>query len=339
MRQYNISKDLLEIKLKDYEINSGLMPKKARILTRLFAKSLGKSAGKVISCYNGMYSQIEKGHSLEEVQNFIKKDVNAKSKVTFKLPFMQPRQARICGLVAMNYSGFFNRETELYSSLINDLKTKQTQTSIEAIVENSKQIAKENSQKYEKILQSKQKAIYDFGILMGLINDNRKLDELKSNMHKDIAKYFNMVVKMHKGNKLGISWPLPLKKFSAPLKESLYRDTISYAIQQGIEKDYGFKLPEKVAYEQVIDQIKETTKLISSKDNSFRQKWKTATALPATMFFLSGMNAYAQESLDKKEAVRDTLEAGLTAATFAGTTADDMSDFATTWFTLFTTIV
>ncbi len=61
MRQYNLSNDLLEVKVRDYEVNSGLMPKKARILSKLFAESLGKTAGKIISAYGNMYHQIEEG--------------------------------------------------------------------------------------------------------------------------------------------------------------------------------------------------------------------------------------------------------------------------------------
>ena len=122
MDTYQISNGLLESKVSDYQLNSGLMPKKARIMSKLFAKSLGYSAGKVISVYDNMFSQIEEGNSIDEIKKSLEKDIDDKSKVRFKLPLMKPKQASICGLVALKYSGFFDREVEFYSSLMKTLK-------------------------------------------------------------------------------------------------------------------------------------------------------------------------------------------------------------------------
>ena len=305
MGRYKLSNDLLEVKVRDFEINSGLMPTKARILSKMFANSLGQTAGRIVSVYDSMYHQIEENYSIPEIQESVKRDINEKSKVTIQLPFMQPKQARICGLVAMNYSGFFDKEVELYSYLMSDLRNDRT--SLENVVQQSRQVAQNNSEVYGRILQEKQQAIYDFGVLMGLVDDDSRLDELKGGMHGYIAKYFDNVVSMHKGGRLGISWPLPLKKFSRAIQESLYRDTISHAVQEGVGEDYGFLVPEKVAYEQVIDQVKTTADETSTR-GSLRQKWKTATALPATLFFLSGMNAYAQESSNNvKEVIQKII--------------------------------
>ncbi len=344
MEQYDLSKELLEVKVRDYELNSGMLPKKARILSKLFAQALGKSAGKVISAYDNMYARIEEGNPTREVQISVRKDINAKSKVSVKFPFMQPKQARICGLVAMNYSGFFDNEVKLYSSLITDLKSSRLRTEqapIEEIIEKTRLASRESPQKYGQLLQQKQQSIYDFGVLMGLVDDDTRLSELKGNMRERTANYFDKVIKMHKGGWLGISWPLPLKNFSIPIRDGLYRDTITHAIQEGVESDYGFALPEKALYMQMIDQLKETVKIISSKGNSFSQKWKVATALPTTMFFLFGMNAYADEASENvKKALRNQyLEAGVTAATTAYSLADDVSEFLTTWYTAFTTLI
>jgi hypothetical protein len=227
---------------------------------------------------------------------------------------------------------------ELYSSLMDDLKAEQV--SAENIVEKVRQIGYNSTQKYRELLQKKQQAIHDFGVLMGLVDDSSRFEELKGNMHKNIANYFDMVTSMHKGGKLGISWPLPLKKFSAPIRDGLYRDTILHTIQNAVGKDFGFILPEKDTYGQMLRQIKETMKVMSSKGNSFEQRWRAAKVLPATIFFLSGIDAYAEEASDglKGKTKGDYLEAGLTAATTAYTIADDLDEFVTTWVLAFTTL-
>jgi hypothetical protein len=76
MEKYNLSKSLLEARVVDYRLNSVMMPKKARILSKLFAKSLGKSAGKIISVYDNIYTQIEEGRPVKEIQDSIRKDVS-----------------------------------------------------------------------------------------------------------------------------------------------------------------------------------------------------------------------------------------------------------------------
>lgn len=337
METIGTSRELLETKISDYKFNAGLMPKKARILSKIFAKTLGRTAAKVASVYENMYSQIESGLPIEEISESVKRDINAKSKVKFQPPFIQPKQARICGLVAMSYSGFLDREIELHSALMQDLKSRY---SIDNILERSEQIASENPERYADLLQKKQQAIYDFGVLMGITDDNMRLNQLKENMPKGIANYFERVVSAHKGA-LGVSWPLPLKKFSGSIKAGLCRDTISCALQKGTGKDFGFSMPEKANYEKLVEEIKGTASVMTSKDIPFLLKWRTLATLPATTFYLSGMNAYAEGGLNKTvKEVDHYVAAGITAATPAATTAeDDVGAFLTTWITWFTTLV
>ncbi|MGV8162436.1 MAG: hypothetical protein ACP5N2_03850 [Candidatus Nanoarchaeia archaeon] len=320
MNALYLSKDLLEVKINDYKTNSGMMPRNARILSKMFAKSLGTTASKIISTYNSMYSKIDDGESVEDIQDSIQKIVNKQSKVTITIPVAGKKQARICGLVALNYSGFFNTEIELYSALMTDLKTNQYLS--ENIVEASKQVASNNPEKYDRLLQQKKQSIYDFGILMGLVDDNSRFEEITNNMHSGMETYFRKVTSAHKGGKLGISMPLPLKKFSTPIRDNLYRDTIADAIQEGVGIHQGFSQPESETYKKIIEEIKETTNLVASKKYSFGQKWRVAAKLPTTMFFLAGLEAYTPE--------------GLAAVGCAGLSADDSSDFAITWSTWFT---
>ena len=49
-----LAESLLEVKTKDYQINSTNMPTKARILSKTFAKNLGRSAGKLLSVYDNI---------------------------------------------------------------------------------------------------------------------------------------------------------------------------------------------------------------------------------------------------------------------------------------------
>jgi len=67
-----------------------------------------------------------------------------------------------------------------------------------------------------------------------------------------------------------------------------------------------------------------------------------ATSLPATLFFLSGLDVYANETLEKLNVKSrpDFIGPALTASTSAYTTAEgDGEAFVTTWFTSFTSLV
>jgi hypothetical protein len=308
MAEYNLPQSLLNIKTTDYMSHSAMMPDNTWIFGNLFAHSLGTSAGKIISIYDAMFSQIYDNHPVEEIQTSVGRDISKKSKVRLKFPFMKPKQVRICGFEAMNHSKFFDIEVELYYSLMSDLGT----TPVEYITEKCRGLGKENPQKYGTLLQKKQQSIYDYNVLMGLVDDDLRFEELKANMHDDVAKYFEMVTSMHKG-KFGITWPLSLRKFSTPIRDELYNDTISYEIQEGVGNNYNFALPEKNCYSQIIDQVKETLKVISSTRSPLKQKLEAAMYLPATVFFLSGINDYAYTP---EYAVKDTVKNSLIEAKF-----------------------
>jgi len=337
MTHTSLSKELLETKIEDFRLNSGLMPKKAWMLSKIFASTLGQSAGKAVSAYDKMLSGLEQGQSLEQVREAVRNEVNSQSKVKLKV-LNKPIKARICGLVAMNYSGFLDSEVELYSALKQDMESQAGSGDISDL---TRQAAMQNPEKYSKLLEQKKQSIYDFSILMGLVDDQARLATLKENMPGGIAKYFDKVIAMHKGS-LGLSWPLPIKRFSTSIQKGLSRDTISYAAQEGVGEDYGFEVPEKAQYEQVVDLVKDTAATVKDKDLNFRQKWKIASALPASVFFLTGLNAYAQSD-DAKEAAKSNLDNGIAAATTAGlcasTSADDgdRDSFVTSFLTFWTT--
>ncbi len=78
-------------------------------------------------------------------------------------------------------------------------------------------------------------------------------------MPKKLRTYFQGVARSHKGGKLGISWPLPFKKFALSIKEGLHGDTPSYCLQEGVGEDYGFTNPEedRGSYNLLLKQIGE----------------------------------------------------------------------------------
>jgi hypothetical protein len=325
-----MAQSLLETKANDYQVNASLMPVKARILSKLFAKELGRTAGKILSVYNNMFAGLEEEEFVEIVKAVVRRDVNSKSKVTIKPPFMDPRNVRVCGLVALNYAGFFDAEVDLYDSL-----RRNNVRSVEDVLRTSQQ----EPSHYGSLLQEKQQAIYDFSVLMGLVNDDPRLGELQSNMPVKTADYFDMVVKMHKGGIFGLSWPLPIRKFSEPIREGLTKDTVSRAMQEGVGQDYGFSLPQEAVYKQILDNVKDTMTDVRS-PGGFVQKWRIASALPATVFYLSGFNAYAYETVEKVPKIDspNILGAATTAGISASSLADeDFNSFVTTFLPLFTT--
>ena len=277
MTQYNLSKELLEVKLADYKINSSLMPEDVGKISKSFARLMGNSAGKIVSIYNNLYSQIENGLPVEEIQKSIRIDTSQKS----KMQYMKTKQARICGLVAMNHSGFFNQEIEFYSSLMNDLKGKST---IDNVVERAREAGMQNSSKYEDLLAQKQQSIYDFNVLMGVTDDESRLSELTKNMNPRKANYFNVISSRHKG-KFGVTWPIPFKHFSDSVREGFTNDTISHAVQEGVGKDYGFVLPSQEKFNNILGKF--------NGDNLSLNLGNAKYSLPAALLFLSEMNAYA----------------------------------------------
>jgi len=338
-RTKNIANELLEVKLEDIKVNSGMMPRKARALGKMFAKSLGGFAGRVVQVYDNMFQQIEEGEDVESVQKSIRRDVNSKSKIKVKPPLMKPRDARICGLVALNHAGFFDSEVKFYSELMGDLKDRD---SSEGIAERSRQVGSEKPLVYGSLLRERQQSIHDYGVLMGLVDDTERFEELKEDMPEDARKYFNMVARMHKGGKLGITIPFSLKKFSEPVRDGLKRDTISCSVSEGVESDFGFARPERAPFAEAVEYAANASRQIASSKISWGQRLRTATALPAAVYFLSGAEAYAQNYSNgtKTYSEGEVLEAATTAGLFAATSSDkDPEEAITTFGVCLTTLL
>jgi len=174
---------------------------------------------------------------------------------------------------------------------------------------------------------------------MGIEDNPERLNELTQKMPSSLKDYFKGVVRMHKG-KFGICWPLPFKKFSLSIRAGLQGDTLSYLLQESIGRDFGFISPKlnQRTYNSLIEITKK--KLESGKN------LKKRCFLPAAYFYLSGLQAYAQEvgGDHVQETVKnpDYILPALTATTLAGITAEDSNDpmdFIIPWFTTFTTLV
>ena len=285
MVRTDITKTLYKYKIRDYNINSGLLPSTGKF-GNLFSSFLGQTAGKTLSIYNNIFNMIDKSYSIQEIQDYTKRDVNKKSKLSVKLPFGKNLQTRICGLDALNYSGFFDREIELYSTLVKDLK--KNEQNLENLLSNIEEVGKNNMTKYKMLLKGKRDAIYDFGVLMGLKDNSYRLKKLKKNMQPTVANYFDNIISRHNG-KFGVSWPLPLKKFSKSILDGLLNDSISYIIQNNINTDHGFLLPKESNYERTLNNIKEAFHKISDSG-----KIKPFKVFSTATSFLYSMNAYAQ---------------------------------------------
>ncbi|MBI2135608.1 hypothetical protein HYU06_00890 [Candidatus Woesearchaeota archaeon] len=234
-----IVEELLEAKVNDYHACSAAMPENIGILGKLFAYSLGNATGRMLAVYRKMFDEFGAGKGIEDVKGKVHGFANSVSKINLQLPFSSQTQARICGLVALNYSGFWDTVVELYSSLIQDINPDRS-VSIAELVEEIKVAARQHPLKYSDLLKNKRQAISDFGVLMGFTEDETRLAHLKSEMNEKIALYFDRVRAKHKGGRLGIGWPLPLRKFSAGIMNAIYYDTAASAIQNGLGENYGF---------------------------------------------------------------------------------------------------
>lgn len=328
---------MLQVKQDDYVVNASLMPPKARLMNKAFARFVGTTAGRTLESYRDMYEGLDKGIARDEVKDAVRRTVAARSKVSVHLPFSDPRQARICGMAAMSYAGFFDAEVDLHAELFEDID----HDSIDDVITTSHDVAESRPAVYAGLLDAKAQAIYDFSVLMGIEKDKERFNAITAEMPSEIADYFTMVSALHRG-RMGISWPLPFKRFSGALREGLYRDSISYAVQEGAGVEKGFLAPQKPLYEQIIAQVKSAASATAREDASFLDRLKPAAALPATLFYLSGMQAYAHE-MDKDiphhvHDAPDVLGALISGTLFAKTTANDEDEFLTTCLACFTTL-
>lgn len=334
----DLAETLIDIKLNDLRLNSSFVPGRANLMDKMFARSLGITGGRMLDLYQFIYGQSWE-NDVDGTKRQLKREVGRKSKVHFKLPFLDPSNARICGLVAMNYSGFFDSEADIYKALSEDLG--EQRFSEEQISENLMRVAERHPQRYGELLERRQQSIYDFEVLMGFHEDKERFQELSENMPGNISKYFSKIAKRHKGNKLGLSWPLSLKKFSRPIVESLSRDSITHSLQEGIGEDYGISKPSTDNYALAFQEVKDLFSSLTSPDTSYLTKWQTARALPANLFFLSGFDAYTTqgaETYTRDEVLNASTTAAIPASTTAGGDDDeDVSAFITTFGAFFST--
>jgi len=325
-----LEKTLLNQKLNDFEKYSAAMPLKAKLLSKSFANAIGQSSGKVLLAYDSMLKNIMNNSPTSKTVSECSKIVDKESKVKF-MKF----DARLCSLVALNYSGFMDAETMLYTELINDMKGKDV--TIDSINYELRSLGTSNPEKYEKLLSNKMQSIYDFGVLMGTNDDKERFNVLTDQMHGTLAKYFTNVVKLHQGNKF-FSWPIPFRNYSGVISDMLYHDSTSFALQDSIGKDMKFQNPtvHDSKYTLILDEINNVFK-----KRTFKNKWQTARTLPAYASYIFGLSAYASDISDKTDKTPDYLgaaaTAGLIASTIAGNDKDDRSEFVTTFLTLFTT--
>jgi len=338
----NLADYLITRRARDFSLAAANLPTKVRVMSKMFAKTLGASSGKMLRGYRLMLDNLEAGVDGDSTSRGVEKLVDRESKVEFKLPLSDPKRARICGLVALNYSGFFETETSLYQNLIRDLSAGTGSVSMESLAENVRQIGGAKPDVYMPILEQKAKNIYDFGVLMGINEDKERFNKLTDKMPDKLRSYFEKIARLHKGSKLGMSWPLPFKKFSSAIGSGLYLDSICSSLQNGIGKDCGFRNPEenRNKYAQMLEGIQGIRESFSSGDKSFIGRWQTAKALPAAFFYLSGLNVYADEACKNPHHNPDhVLAAATTAFTTAGCIANEPDDFITTWVTAFTCLV
>jgi hypothetical protein len=237
-------------------------------------------------------------------------------------------------LIALNYSGFFDNEIALYEQVFKDIaQPDNLELQIKTAVNNS-------PEKYGQLLENKRQSIYDFGVLMGLIEDKARFETITDDMHKSVAWYFEAVADSHKG-KLGISWPLPIKKFSSSMMEGLYNDKITHMVQQAVGKNFNFRLPDENKFDHIVGCLKEALRSVRN-ENTLLSKLRLATALPATAFYLTGMKVYAGNEVVQAGSSLD-FNAAMSAATSAyiinsGDERVDASNFFTTWITSYTTL-
>lgn len=339
----NLADMLYSVKAQDHYINSVNMPQKTQYLNKVFAKVLGESSGKMLSTYHGMIQSLVEGESLAEVTKKSNRSINRQSKVRVKIPLSEPKSGRICGLVAIKHASFMNAEASLYSGLINDIGEADI-NSEDDLFQKIRTVVRNNSEKYSKLLEAKRQTVYDFGLLMGTIEDPERFDDLAGDMHKGIVNYFRTVAKLHKGNRFNITWPLPFKNFSEVVEKGLYNDTISFIIQDELGPDFGFSNPleKSEEYSNLLTQIKEVMTSVSGDNKTFLGKWKMARALPLSLYFMSGVQVYAAEVSENGNQSPEILGPALTAYTTVNSLSDDVNDhneFLTTWFTTFTTLL
>ena len=289
----------LQIKKEDYVKTATNLPENLKTGSKLFAKGLGNTAGKLIKVYDAIFSDIKLNKNQKVIETNIWRLVCKESKLEIKIPFSKPRSVRICGLVALNYTEFFKIEIDLYCFLSSIIEKENINTN-EQLLQFIAQIS--NSHQLKSLLKRKKQAIYDFGVLMGINNDTRRFLEITKKMHKEMVIYFRKAAKLHRGSFFTPSWPLAFKKYATMIQNGLYFDTLSYTIQEAIGEDFNFKNPNSKKrthkLNEIVNEINSFNKTISSTLNhsklSSYKRWKVLSIAPIACLYLTGIEAEAQ---------------------------------------------
>lgn len=327
--------ELLASKINDSRLYASQMPATTKLLHRGFASTLGSAAGRMLHVYEGILSQLQAGEGRDQVLKTAKHAVDEASKVAYKLPFLAEKQARLCGLVALNHSGYVANEVALYANLMQDLRGGEE---IEAQLQELGESAK-----YVDLLAHKQAAIKKFSVLMGI--EREGFAEATADIPK-LAKYYGKVRVSHGHNTLGVAWPLPFKAFAKTMERGLENDSVSYALQKGSEQDFGFENP--ADYRTQLGRIMDEAKIFSETLAQAKgpvNKWNLSRTMPASLAFLASVDAHAstyeRSTGDGLLTPDEIMAAATTAFSSATFTADkdDPGEFSTTFFTCLATLI
>ena len=289
----------LQLKKEDYIKSSVLLPSNLSPLKKLFAKGLGTSAAKLIKVYELLFANIYLNENIQNIQKYIWRIVFDESKIQIKLPFGKIRTVRICGLVALNYTQFFETEIELYSLLHKLLKEKKHLNNKESIFQLIEKEAPNYKQQLKVIINKKKQSIYDFEVLMGISSDHLRFDQLTQNMHKKMKRYFSKIVNLHQGKSIFPSWPFAFKEYTWMIQNSFLLDSISFKIEIEIRKHCNFQNPNSITLKNdlnsTFNEINQFNRTFSSTFNyselSFIKKWKVLSVVPVASLYLSAMEA------------------------------------------------
>ncbi len=273
----NLDEILVAMKTNDMVVAATELPERIGNFGKLFAGALGKTSGKLIDIYTQMFSELSAGKSADEVKKAIRRRINQESKMEFKAPFSAQKVARNCGLVAIRDSGFFDAEVELYERLRQDIGEGD-------LLQDARAAAATHPETYSQLLEAKQQAVYDFGVLMGTVSDRDRFKEITGTMPDKMAKFFGIVSRRHSGKI--ISWPLPFKRFSNSIRQGLVFDRLSYELQQGLGRDFGFVNPEE--RKDKLAEIVDKAPKFDSSANPIK-RWQAISAATTAMVYLANM--------------------------------------------------
>lgn len=340
----------LKIKLDDFVRVSTILPLNIKIGGKMFAKGLGDSAGKLMKIYNLIYTEIGLGKKTEDIEVSVRKLLCKESKIEFKLLWSNPKNVRICGLVALNYTDFFKLEIQLYQLLFRILaENKDTDLRLENLI---KKEIMSNREEMKLILKRKSQAIHDFSVLMGITNDSARFESLTKSMHSKIANYFRKAVTLHRGNFLVPSWPIPFRKYAETIEKSLFFDSISFMLQKELGEDYCFEDTFSEKREAQLNMIKKDINNFSEKfylkfyknKLNFFNKLQLLSIAPVTLLYLTGIESQIpelSESIQNANIIEMTGAAPAVGATTIAAVLNSCcgSDITSGWTIAFSTLI